>query len=504
MNFLKPDSPVMRLISKIADILVLNILTIICSIPIVTIGAAVTANFSVAMKVVKDEDNGVFLPYFKAFKKNFKPATLAWIVLGMAIFLIVIDWRWIIQNGWGTTPFVYRFLVVFMSAFVWLITLSIFPLIARYEMKMMEYFKAALILSITRFIPLALVSLFMLGSVIACIWYARWFPLLYAFCTLTSMYFLCLIYIKAFNRLEMKQKEGEEGEESEEENSEETEEPEIIEEAEEVKEEEIPETEGAPVPVNASIMEEVSHAQAVKELHKEMEIDTEREPEEEIKGNKLTKFIRTEQKKLKGLTTKQKIGYFVQYYLPIVILLLVFIVGVSWFGHDIYVNHKIILKGGMINCQVSDAGRKYVTDGFVESLGYTTKQRTALLSDTNLDFKSDIEFEERYLDISLRAQMATGTFSYLLIRDDAMYNYTRDDYFTDLNTLIDINEYFEEDEIYYGAEDVPVGLKLRIDTVRKLGLSEDHDYYVVFGYNTGEMKTQNDFIGYLFDLDPEA
>ena len=494
MNFLKPDSPVMRLISKIADILVLNILTIICSIPVITAGAAITANFSVAMKVVKDEDDGVFVPYFKAFIKNFKEATIAWLILGMAIFLIVIDWRWIIQSGWGTTPFVYRFLVIFMSAFVWLITLSIFPLIARYEMKIMEYFKAALILSITKFIPLALVSLFMLGAVVACIWYARWFPLLYAFCTLTSMYFLCLIYIKAFKRLEMKQKEEEEEDENKEEITEET----------EIVEEEAPKEEATPVPANASIMEEVSHAQAVKELHKEMENDTEREPEEEIKGNKLTKFIRTEKKKLKGLTFKQKIGYFVQYYLPIVILLLVFIVGVSWFAHDVYTNHKIIIKGGTINCQVSDAGHKYMTDDFVESLGYTTKQRTALLSKTNLDFQSDIDFEERYLDISLRAQMATGTFSYLIIRDDAMYNYTRDDYFTDLNSLIDIKTYFEEDEIYYGAEDVPVGLKLRIDTLRNLGLSEDHDYYIVFGYSTDDMKTQNDLIGYLFNLDAEA
>ena len=124
----------------------------------------------------------------------------------------------------------------------------------------------------------------------------------------------------------------------------------------------------------------------------------------------------------------------------------------------------------------------------------------AILSKTNLDFQSDIDFEERYLDISLRAQMATGTFSYLIMRDDAVDNYTKEDYFTDLNTLIKL-DYFEPDEIYYGAENVPVGLKLRIDTVRKLGLSEDHDYYIVFGYSTSEMKYQNALIGYLYNLD---
>ena len=178
MNFLKPDSPLMRLISKIADLIVLNILTVICSIPIITIGAAQAANYNVAMKVVKDEDNGVIVPYFKAFKRNFVQATLAWLALAAAIFLLVIDWRWIIMSGWGSTAFIYKLGVIVMTLFVALVTMSIFPVISRYEMKMMEYFKAALMIAVIRFIPLVLLAAFAVGSVLACIWYARWFPAL--------------------------------------------------------------------------------------------------------------------------------------------------------------------------------------------------------------------------------------------------------------------------------------------------------------------------------------
>ena len=43
MSFFNLDSPVMRFLTKVADLIILNILFLICCIPIVTIGAASTA-----------------------------------------------------------------------------------------------------------------------------------------------------------------------------------------------------------------------------------------------------------------------------------------------------------------------------------------------------------------------------------------------------------------------------------------------------------------------------
>ena len=45
MNFLKPDSPVMNLLSTIADLIIVHLLFIICSIPIFTFGAAYSAKY---------------------------------------------------------------------------------------------------------------------------------------------------------------------------------------------------------------------------------------------------------------------------------------------------------------------------------------------------------------------------------------------------------------------------------------------------------------------------
>ena len=108
MNFLKPDSPVMNLLSTIADLIVLNLLFVICSLPVITFGAAYSAKYYVAMKIVRGEDNGVIVPFFKAFIRNFKQSTAVWLIMIVAIALITLDWRWISYNGWANTALPYK------------------------------------------------------------------------------------------------------------------------------------------------------------------------------------------------------------------------------------------------------------------------------------------------------------------------------------------------------------------------------------------------------------
>lgn len=80
MNPFNINSPIMQFLTKVADLMILNVLTIIFSIPIVTIGAATAALHSCVEKVLDDE--GTLLKnYFRAFFSNFKQATLEWLLL---------------------------------------------------------------------------------------------------------------------------------------------------------------------------------------------------------------------------------------------------------------------------------------------------------------------------------------------------------------------------------------------------------------------------------------
>ena len=81
MKIFDLDSPLMQFLNKMADLLWLNILTFICCIPIVTIGASLTAMHYMALKMVRNEECYITRGFFKSFKENFRQATLIWLLL---------------------------------------------------------------------------------------------------------------------------------------------------------------------------------------------------------------------------------------------------------------------------------------------------------------------------------------------------------------------------------------------------------------------------------------
>ena len=498
MNILKPDSPVMDFISTVADIIILNLLFIICSLPIVTFGAAYSAKYYVVMKKVRGEDSGTIVPFFKAFKRNFKQSTIVWIIMLVVISIIGLDWQWIMYNGWSNTPMIYRIGVIVFSVIALLITITAFPTIARYEMKTTEVFKAALIFVIIKFIPLALILLLMIGSVVACLWYAQWFPLIYVFCSTTITYFLAIVFIKQFDKLEKAQADK----------------------LQALKDsvEYDPETDAAG---NISL---AAAKKDIKELEKNLETPDE---EQDKSGNKFTRFIKKEKKKLKGLTAKQKAQYLAQYYLPGTIIIVLLIAAICWYGYDVYRDKMRVLAGGLINCYISEEGKEYATEGFLNWGGYAASRTAAVIDAEDLNFSSDSEYEGRYLEVSFRASLLTGTYDYLIMREDAVYNYSTPDYFQNMSDLVNMDNFTEDDFYYYVAteaekernskgislkdifntgedededEPVPLALKLTDDIERKLGLDEQYDYYLAFAYSTsasGNSDYQR-FIEYLF------
>lgn len=68
-------------VSKIVDLVVLNILFLVCCIPIVTIGASFTALYGVTKKMVDDQEGYMIRSFFKQFKENFKQSTIMWIIV---------------------------------------------------------------------------------------------------------------------------------------------------------------------------------------------------------------------------------------------------------------------------------------------------------------------------------------------------------------------------------------------------------------------------------------
>lgn len=157
MNFFVIDSPVMRFWGRVGDILLLNIVFVVTSIPVITIGTALSALYTVAMKLVRGEDPAIIKEYLKAYKRNFKPATICWLFMAVIGVLLFVDFRLVAVFS-GTAYTVMRLLLAMILG-IWLLTfLYLFPYIARFENTILNSMKNALFLSVAH-IPSTLMML---------------------------------------------------------------------------------------------------------------------------------------------------------------------------------------------------------------------------------------------------------------------------------------------------------------------------------------------------------
>ena len=81
MKIIDPNSPLIQALGKLSDVIICNMLFCIFSIPIVTVGAAMSALNSCMMLLVDDrEDDIIVKDFWRAFKANFKQATGLWLL----------------------------------------------------------------------------------------------------------------------------------------------------------------------------------------------------------------------------------------------------------------------------------------------------------------------------------------------------------------------------------------------------------------------------------------
>ena len=94
MRFFSPDSKFAQVMTSVGEMMQLNLCWLLASLPLITVGAANTAMYTVMGRRLRKEGSGTAAPFFKAFWSNLKMATGFWLVqvfmtvsLGMILFL---------------------------------------------------------------------------------------------------------------------------------------------------------------------------------------------------------------------------------------------------------------------------------------------------------------------------------------------------------------------------------------------------------------------------------
>ena len=136
MKFFSYDSKFSRTVIKLCYACFLNLIWMVCSLPIFTIGASTTALYYACLKIVRGEEYKAAGLFFHSFKQNFKQATIIWLImLAAGIFLCgdgYILWH-LRNNSTGIPAILWTLLLALLigaTVVYMIILLIVFPLLA--------------------------------------------------------------------------------------------------------------------------------------------------------------------------------------------------------------------------------------------------------------------------------------------------------------------------------------------------------------------------------------
>ena len=187
-NIFNPDNKFFSFMGRVADLMILNLLCIVCCIPVVTAGPAIAAMYYITLKMARNEESYVVKGFFHSFKQNLKQ--------GIVIQIIM-------MSGQGA---VYRiFSYIFVAAlFVYtMLFLWIYPVLAKFFNTTKNLFRNSVLMSIRHLPYTILMMVITAAPVLLGIFVAQAFPFMILFYIMlgfaTVAYINSRFFVKLFD-----------------------------------------------------------------------------------------------------------------------------------------------------------------------------------------------------------------------------------------------------------------------------------------------------------------
>lgn len=200
-RFFDLDSPVMRFLTKVADLMILNLLTVLCCIPVITAGAALTALHYVLLKMARNEEGYIARSFFKSFRQNFKQATIIWLFF-LAFIIVFIGDIMIFNYSSMKFPTALKVVLFAVTLLVMMVAVYVFPVLSRFDNTIFNTFKNALFMSILS-LPKTILMLILYVVPVAVLYFVPIaVPLVFLFGMSVPAYFAAMLYSGTFKRFE--------------------------------------------------------------------------------------------------------------------------------------------------------------------------------------------------------------------------------------------------------------------------------------------------------------
>lgn len=212
MDFFDPNSKFSQIMGTVFDYAKLGLLVLILSIPVITAGAAVTAAMSVGMKIARNEAPGLWKPFWKSFRENFKQSVPLTLIIVLLFGLLGMDWKYVMEQESTTLIRVLRAGIFIAAALAAMISLYIFPILARYDLKNRQIVRNAAVYAIVNFPK----NLLALGILILGLWLMDWavplLPVILLALPSVLIRYMSVVCVSSFAKSEARAREGENGE----------------------------------------------------------------------------------------------------------------------------------------------------------------------------------------------------------------------------------------------------------------------------------------------------
>lgn len=147
MNARWQDTPAATMLRLMADLMIVNIITVICSFGVITMGASLSAMYAVLFQRERDDGTvAVISTFFKAFVKNFPMATLLELIVVLVVGVAAGDF-WFAMNAEQPIRTLYVAVGTVIAILTLILFIMAFPQQSIYRNTLFNYLKNSLVLA---------------------------------------------------------------------------------------------------------------------------------------------------------------------------------------------------------------------------------------------------------------------------------------------------------------------------------------------------------------------
>ena len=201
MNIFEEGSPFQRFLNKMADLLILNLIALLMCLPIITAGASLTAMHYVLLNMVRGEEGYIVKSFFRSFKREFRQATVLWI-LYMALAALMASNLIMILQGGGVYPLWLPSSILVVAVLELMFMIYTFAMLSRFDNSIYQTLINAVTLTFSE-LPRSLeMAVITLVPLIAFFRASILLPLLVLFGLSVPGYACAIVYDPIFKKIE--------------------------------------------------------------------------------------------------------------------------------------------------------------------------------------------------------------------------------------------------------------------------------------------------------------